>query len=447
MREVEVSELAARMVREAVNRGFDEAAARVVELRSVMVKLANSEVSVVQRWSNLSISLYLAKEGRILTTTLSSSNIDRVGELVERCLSAASQLKPSPLYAPLPEPAPVEPLSGLVDKAVVENMADPAPLAEDLVGEALEAGAEKVAGTLTLSCFRKGLATSRGVELSESSTGVEGYLRAFIGESSGQWAVGGRRLDKTALRLVARTAADLALRARGEPRRLEPGTYDLVLSPMVVGNLMDLVGMMSSALAVMMGFSIFARVKPGSKVASERFTLLDEPRNPELLGSTAFDDEGMPTRNKPIIEEGVLKTLLHNTKTASKMGAASTGNAGWVRPHPWTLRIPAGDASLDEMISEVRRGLLITNNWYTRLQNYVEGIFSTIARDATIYIEYGELKHPVARVRIADKLPTLLSNIELIGRELYDISWWEVKPPVRAPYILVRSIHVSRPFD
>ncbi|MCD6357751.1 MAG: TldD/PmbA family protein, partial [Thermoproteales archaeon] len=297
------------------------------------------------------------------------------------------------------------------------------------------------------SYYEKGLATSRGVELRESSTGVEGYLRAFVGESSGQWAVGSRRLERGALRLVARTAASLALKARGEPRDLKPGTYDLVLSPMVVGNLVDLVGMMSSALAVMMGFSIFARAKPGSKVASERFTLLDEPRNPELLGSTAFDDEGMPTRNKPIIEAGVLKTLLHNTKTAAKMGAASTGNAGWIEPHPWTLHIPAGDASLDEMISEVRRGLLVTNNWYTRLQNYVEGIFSTITRDAVIYIEDGELKHPVARVRIADRLPTLLSNIELVGKELHDISWWEVKPPVRAPYILVRSVHVSRPFD
>lgn len=444
MERASVSEVAEKLVQEALKKGFEEAAAIVSRQESAMVKFANSEVSVVQRWSSLTVGLYLAKGGRILLTEIHPTSIDQVGALIDRALAASTQAKPSFIYAPLPEPEKVEPLPGLVDASIVQAMHDPAPLAEVMLSETAEA--ERVAGALTLFYGQRGIATSKGAKLEESSTGLEAYLRAFIGESSGQWAHGSRRLSKDALKQVAETALQLAEMARGKPADVEPGSYDVVLSPMVVGNLMNLVGMMASGMSVLMGMSIFARTEPGAKVASEKFSIYDDPRNPELLGSTSFDDEGLPTQSKPIIESGTLKTLLHNSKTAAKFNAKSTGNAGLLFPHAWTLRVASGDAKLEEMVAEVKRGFLITNNWYTRLQNYVEGIFSTIARDAALYIENGEVKHPVARVRIADRLPKLLSNVELVGRDLYDISWWEVSPAVRAPYLLARNIGISRPF-
>lgn len=440
----EVSGAAERLVQAALSRGFEEASAQVYRTRSVMVKFARSEVSVVQRWSTFTVGLYMAKGGKILLSEVHPTTLEQVDKLVERAIAASEQLKPSMLYAPLPEPAEVEKLEGLVDSDVLKTMEDPGPLAESLLSETSKA--DRVAGALTLTYTERGLANSKGAKLEEASTGVEAYLRVFVGEASGQWSYGSRRLSFDKVRQMARIALELAERARGEPKQIEPGAYDVLLSPMVVGNLMNLVSMMSSALAVLMGNSIFARVEPGSKVASENFSLFDSPRNPELLGSTSFDEEAQGTRNKAIIENGVLKTLLHNTKTAAKFGAQSTGNAGIMFPRAWTLSINAGDASLDELIGEVRRGVVITNNWYTRLQNYVEGIFSTIARDAAFYVENGEIKYPVTRIRIADRLPKLLSSIELLGKELYDICWWEVSPAVRAPYILTRGVGISRPF-
>lgn len=446
MMAAELVNTAEALVQEAL-KGFEEAAALVGRVRSVMVKVFNSEVSVVQRWDNTEVSLYLTKEGKVFITSLRPSRLERVQELVESAAKLAPQLKPSVLYAPLPEPGKPELLPKLVDSSVLHYMEWPELLAEEMLAEAEGHGAERVAGALTLTYHERGLATSKGAAVGEGATGVEVYLRAFVGESSGQWAFGSRRICNDSLRSVARVATELALRARGEAGHVEPGEYDVVLSPMVVGNLTSLVAMMSSALSVMMGNSIFVGTPPGSKVAAEGFTLVDDPRNSELLGSTSFDDEGIPTTSKPIIEKGTLRTLLHNSKTAAKMNASTTGNAGWIFPHAWTLRVEPGDAALDEMVREVKRGLIITNNWYTRLQNYVEGIFSTIARDAAFYVEDGEVKRPVARVRIADRLPKLLSNIELVGKDLYDISWWEVSPAVRAPYILVRGINVSKPFE
>lgn len=444
MEHLPASEAAEKLVQEALKRGFSEAAAIVLEQESTMVKFANSEVSVVQNWDSLSVALYLAKGDKILLTSIHPTSLEQVSTLVDRALAVAAKVRPSFIYAPLPEPEKVDPVPGLVDRAVIDAMHDPAPLADAMLSEVTSA--ERAAGALTLLYSERGVATSRGAKLEEASTSLEAYLRVFIGESSGQWAHGGRRLSKEAVEQVAKTAMQLAEMAKGRPAEVEPGTYDVLLSPMVVGNLVNLVGRMASGMSVLMGMSIFARVAPGAKVASDKLTLYDDPRNPELLGSASFDDEGQPTRSKPIIESGVLKTLLHNSKTAAKFNTKSTGNAGLLFPHPWALRVAAGDAKLEEMIAEVKRGLLITNNWYTRLQNYVEGIFSTIARDAALYVESGEVKCPVARVRIADKLPRLLNSIDLIGKDVYDISWWEVRPAVRAPYVLVRGIGISRPF-
>lgn len=438
-----ISEAAERIVQAALRRGFEEAAVQINRSNSVMVKLANSEISVVQRWSTLTVGLYLAKEGKILLTEIHPANLEQVNKLVERAVSAATQVRPSMLYAPLPEPAEVKPLD-LVDSSIVKAIEDPSSLAETLLSAT--STADRVAGALTLSYVERGLANSKGAKLEEAATGVEAYLRVFIGEASGQWSYGSRKLSIEKVKQTAETALKLAEMAKGEPRQIEPGVYDVILSPMVVGNLMNLVGMMASALSVLMGNSIFARAEPGSKVASEKFSLVDAPRNPELLGSASFDDEGQPTENKPIIENGVLKTLLHNSKTAAKFGTKTTGNAGIMFPRAWTLSIPPGDSTFDEMVKELKKGVVITNNWYTRLQNYVEGIFSTIARDAAFYVENGEIKHPVTRVRVADRLPKLLSNIELLGKDLYDISWWEVSPAVRAPYVMARGIGISRPF-
>jgi len=442
-----VLDLASRLVKTAVREGFEEAAARVTRMNSVMVKIANSEVSVAQSWDNLMIALYLAKDKRILTLTLQPSDMDRLDNILRDNLSLSSRLRENPFYARLPEPSPVSPLGGLVDKRVVEAMEDPSDLTEGILQEASDHGVERAAGAVSLGLEEKAVVTSSGAELREEATSVEAYVRAFIGEASGQWAFGSRHLDKRRITEVVAEAAEWARKARGEQRQIDPGTYDVLLSPLVVGNLMNLVGFMSSAFAVMMGLSMFSKAKPGDKVASENMSVMDDPRTPELLGSTSFDDEGVETTSKFLIEGGVLRTFIHNTKTAAAMKTKSTGNAGWVMPRVWNLRVSGGDASLDEMVGEMRRGVIITNNWYTRLQNYVEGVFSTIARDAAFYVENGEIKYPVARVRIADRLSNLLSNADLAGKELYDVSWWEVRPAVRAPFIMARNINISRPFE
>ena len=67
--------------------------------------------------------------------------------------------------------------------------------------------------------------------------------------------------------------------------------------------------------------------REGEAIAAPCVTLMDDPLLPGGFSSYPFDDEGVACRTKAVVEAGVLKTLLHNRKTAKKQGIASTGNA------------------------------------------------------------------------------------------------------------------------
>lgn len=437
-------EIARKVVDRAIERGFDEAASAVISSRRVMVKIANSEPTVIQSWRPTTIELYLAKDRRVFIGSYEPKSVEDVLGGVDRMYKVALKVAESELYAPLPEPEPVKLVEGLVDSRVIEAMDSIDRLSELVIEAAHRERIDSVAGMLQLGYVRKVLVTSRGVQLSEDKTMLQGYVRAFAEpDGSGQWCFTSTKYDTSGLEEMALMAARYAVDSRNRVD-VEPGVYDIVLSPMVFGNLLEYIVDMASAFSILMGFSMFMKNRIGDRVSSEKLTVADEPRNADLPNASSFDFEGLETFNKPIIEDGVLRTLLHNTKTAKTMNTRSTANAGWLRPNPWNIVVKPGDAKLDEIVSDVRRGLLITNNWYTRMQNYVEGLFSTVARDAIFYIENGRIAKPVNRIRIADSLLNILTNIECVGRELYNIQWWEVSTPSRVPYVLVRDVKTSK---
>jgi len=425
---------------------FNDVAIKLTSRDAVMVKLWNSEPSVVQSWREHTAVIYLSKDKRVFELGINLSKIEDVIKVAKRVKDYVGMMKESELYAPLPEPSRSGIDDVLVDSTVIKYMEDPLEPTNVMIEEAFREGAERVAGTLHLEVSKYALVTSKGFEGYKEGSEVMAYLRAFKGEDSGHWAYGSRYLRIEELKRVGKLAGRYASECSGKVTDIEPGRYDVVLSPLVLGNLMSYVGMMASALYVMMGFSIFMRRKPGEKIASEVLTLIDKPKDTELAGSAEFDDEGIETFDKEIIGKGIFKNLLHNSKTAGKLGVKSTGNAGWVMPRPWNLEVVKGDYGLDELIKEVKKGLLITNNWYTRLQNYVEGSFSSVTRDALFLVENGELRARVRRVRISDTFPNLLSNVQALGKDQYLIKWWEVEVPSRLPYALVRNVGITKPF-
>lgn len=435
----------AHKIRDNLSRYYDEVAVLLNQRENVMVKLWNTEPSVVQSWFDTEINVRLAKSGRLLILGFTTRDPEQVVRIGEKITEYSDKIDVSEIYSPLPEDVKCTPIQGAYDSNIEKYMDDPSSIVESIVDQALYNGVDRVAGTLTLGISNRILVTSKGYECSEKKTSITAYARAFKGDFSGHWAYGSTHVNYEKIKEVGKKAGEYATLTR-EKVELVPGKYKIAISPLVAGNLFNYIARMASALWVLIGFSFFDRYKPGDKVSNEHLSLIDKPRDSLLPGGAGFDDEGIETFDKPIIENGAMKTLLFNNGVASKLGIKSTGNAGWIMPTPWNIEVSmTSKLGEEELVKELRDGLIVTNNWYTRLQNYYEGVFSTVSRDVVLVVKNGEIIGDAGRVRLASNFPQFLLNIEHATSKQYDISWWEVSLPTRTPYILVKDVMVTKP--
>lgn len=152
-------------------------------------------------------------------------------------------------------------------------------------------------------------------------------------------------------------------------------------------------------------------------IASEIFTLIDDPLLEAGLASSSFDAEGVATFKKPIIEKGILKTYFHNLKTAKKDGTLSTGNAskasykGTVGIAPSNLMIEPGIDTLEDLIKRVDYGMFITG-----VQGLHSGVDS-ISGDFSLQchgflIESGKITRPVSQITVAGNYFEMLKDIQ-----------------------------------
>ncbi|MAG78156.1 TldE-like protein, partial [archaeon] len=111
----------------------------------------------------------------------------------------------------------------------------------------------------------------------------------------------------------------------------------------------------------------------------------------------------------------------------------------------WNVVLANGDHGLNEMIRGVKKGLYVTNVWYTRFQNYATGDFSTIPRDGIFLIENGEIVKPLKEIRITDNVIKLLKNVTQKGKEIEQIYSWETSTPTFTPAVAVKDVNITKP--
>ena len=100
-------------------------------------------------------------------------------------------------------------------------------------------------------------------------------------------------------------------------------------------------------------------------------------------------------------------------------------------------------------IEKMKKGLIVTNTWYTTFQNYQKGDFSTIPRDSIFYVENGKIKCPVKDIRITDNIINILKSISAIGKDSEQVSSWAAEPPsygnnIITPSILCKNLNVTK---
>jgi len=435
---------ARRVISEAVKLGATDAVAEIYVGRERRIKFANNEIIVSEDRDERGADIFVAIRERRAAVSVDGLNVRRIRDAVRQAVQLAKLSEPAEVYAPLPR-GPFKYDSRLLRAERLRG--DPDRLVDSVeaaVNAALAEGARRAAGTLIYSSGRSWLETSGGASGTYEKASIEISIRAFASEdASGQFASIAAREEDFKPEEAGRIAGEHA-RLAVNPVEVEPKAYECLLGPMTFANFIEEVGVSASAFHVDSGLSFLAGML-GEKVASKILTIIDDPTVPGTYGACPFDDEGVPTRKNVIIEEGTLKTYLHNSTTAKKFNTETTANAGLIVPHPFNLIVEGEGGSLEELISDIDDGIYVTNDWYLRYQNHRTGDFSTVPRDAILKIRRGGIDGAVKNIRISDNILRILKNIRRLGDRRYWISWWEVETPVYAPHALINEINFTKP--
>jgi PmbA protein len=149
----------------------------------------------------------------------------------------------------------------------------------------------------------------------------------------------------------------------------------------------------------------------GKEVFSPLVTIDERPLEPQGMASSAFDEEGVATRERPIVRAGVVEGYFLGSYAARKLGMQSTGSAGGHH----NLIVKTGDRDFRGMLREMRRGLLVTELLGQGI-NLVTGDYSRGA--AGYWVEGGEIAFPVEEITIAGNLKEMFKQIAALGSDV-----------------------------
>jgi PmbA protein len=175
-------------------------------------------------------------------------------------------------------------------------------------------------------------------------------------------------------------------------------------------------GLFSALITAIAGGSLYRRAsflldKKGEQIFSDHINIVERPYILKALGSAPFDNDGVATRERDIIKDGVLQDYVLSAYSARKLGLQTTGNAGGVH----NLVIESGKETLDELIKKMDTGLLITDMIGFGV-NQITGDYSRGA--SGFWVENGELVYPVEEITVAGNLVDMYKNIIGIGNDV-----------------------------
>src|SRR2546421_150411 len=149
----------------------------------------------------------------------------------------------------------------------------------------------------------------------------------------------------------------------------------------------------------------------GKEVFAPIVTLVERPHLPRAPASSWFDDEGVATRNRDVVKEGMLRGYFLGSYSARKLGMKTTGSAGGNH----NLILEAGELDLPGLIRTMGRGLLVTELIGFGV-NLVTGDYSRGA--AGYWVEGGEIRYPVEEITIAGNLREMFRSVVAIGNDV-----------------------------
>lgn len=430
--------LVLRVLDAAKAAGATQAEASLSHSRGLSVSVRKSEVESLefQRDRGLSLTVYFGhRKGSASTGDLSDAGIRQAMEAACAIATVTEE----------------DPFSGLADRdrlatrfpdLQLDHPWDVTPDQAIEMARACEAAAMRVDARITQS-EGAGLSTQRGVSIYANSHG-------FVGRRSGTqhslscaviasdpdgnmqrdyWYDGGRNaqlLDSA--EAIGRRAGERTI-ARLGSRRLSTRSCPVLFVPQQARGLFGhFIGAISGgALYRKASFLLDHMDKP---VFSDIVTLEQQPFIPGASSSSAFDQEGVATAQRYLVEKGVLRSWLLGSYSARKLGLETTGNAGGV----YNLVARHGTLGYEQLIREMGEGLIVTE----LMGQGVNGVTGDYSRGAAgFWVENGEIAYPVENATIAGNLLEMYQRIRAMGADV------DTRSNIRCGSVLIDGLQLA----
>jgi PmbA protein len=255
-----------------------------------------------------------------------------------------------------------------------------------------------------------------------------------IGENNGDmerdywYTVSRNPSDLESADVVGRVAASRAVGRLGG-RKIETGTAPVVFAPEIAR------GFIGHAIGALAGGAQYRRSTflldaAGEQIFPEFVQIHERPHIPGAMASSPYDAEGVATRDRELVTDGVLQGYILSSYSARRLGLASTGNAGGAH----NLIVPGNADGLESMMRDMGTGLLV----HELIGQGVNAVTGDYSRGAVgFWIENGEIAYPVHEVTIAGNLRDLYRQIVAVGKDQ------DLRGGIRCGSILVEQMRIA----
>jgi PmbA protein len=438
------TDLVLKLVKKCLSMGADAAEVYLETGRNLTIEVLNSEIETIQESSSQGIGFRVLTKGKMGFSHCNDFSDRSLVDTISRAIAFAS----------LSTADPSNVLTSDKGFTAIEDMYDPSfagiPM-DNKIGMALQLEKLAMAVPGITKSSGAGYGEGEGEIFIANSNGILKSFRAsgcslsvsVVAEKGDQKNTGGDYSAKVFFSDLAKPETLAASAARKALELLDPVMIStrkaaVIFDPDTARSLFGGVLGAVDGERVLQGAS-FLKDQLNKQFASKLISITDDGTRNRSRGSSPFDGEGVPTRRIEIAGEGILRSFIYNVKTAKRAGTQSTGSAsrGGFSSLPGVgthhICIGPGRNTQEEIISATKSGLLLRE-----VTGYgvdpVTGNFSGGA--SGLWIENGELVHPVKGVTIAGKAPDLLNAIDMTGNDIdYDRNF--ASPSIRVAEIQI----------
>ncbi len=430
-----------KLIELALREGATEAEVFYSRSRLANVETQKGSVGFAEESATEGIGIRVVAGGALGFSSVNDPR--RYEDAVKAAVRCARARGPDPSLKGLPMPGRYRAANGIYDGRVEGLSLDECiDMAAAMVAEAKKDKDVAVTfGKLTGQVSETSIVSSSGIDACEKETAVYGYIDVILkkdGQVSTAFDYDVSRAWDIDFSLVGGRAAELA-RSSLNAVSVKSGSYDVLLGPQAFADIMEGTLLFAiNAESVQKGrSSLSGRV--GEKVAVDGLTMIDDGLLPGGLGTSSFDDEGVPTRQTIIIKDGILESFIYDSYTAGKEGRESTGNAmrgtyqlsPKVGPHNVRFEYPRSD-----VMGETERGIYVNSIIGAHTANPVTGDFSVECRNSFV-VEGGQKIRPIKSLMLSGNAFDFLRRIDGMGRDDRKVGAFVV------PTIKIKGVHVT----